>query len=283
MMRMLIVLFAASVLLSKGGRVQRRQQVAAVTEETASEVGDKVASEVSANTTIFTDRCYADQSSLLHNLGYWISFLSPKNMVFPLYGVATPPIYKVGDCEFAAAAGVSVVLEGVGDITMDYNCAHPGSSQGSDCRNTWCGKKCSWPMDTKFKFNSPIGLSLRVGANLNACGISTKHLNLVNKSILAVGVGASVQITDIDMESQDKFGCGGLVYQGFTGTPQVRGGTVSWNGLHCVIGGLATLGLQMTPTFQDHCTKFLNKLLSDASGTLKDLIAKNVAEQRPTR
>jgi hypothetical protein len=268
------ILFAGSLLLSSGGRVQRTQHVGSVEEN--------VASEVSANTTYGNDKCYADQSSLLHLFAQAFQRISPSNLVFPLYGVSTPPLYKVGECEFSAQAGIALVLEGVGNIQMDYKCAYPGSNTDAVCENVWCGKKCRYPMDTTIKFNSPIGLRIQAGANLKACGLSTGNLKYLNQSIGTIGVGGSVQITDIDMRTFDQFDCTQLVYQGFRGQPEVRGGQISWNGLHCVIGGLALLGLQMTDTFQQHCTNFLNMLFSKAVNGLKDAIALTVAEDRPS-
>jgi hypothetical protein len=228
------------------------------------------------------DRCYADKSSLLHLFAQAFQRVSPANLVFPLYGKSTPPLYKSGDCEFSAQAGIALVLEGVGNIQMDYKCAYPGSNTDAVCENVWCGKKCRYPMDTTIKFNSPIGLRIQAGANLKACGLSTGNLKYLNQSIGTIGVGGSVQITDIDMRTFDQFDCTQLVYQGFRGQPEVRGGQISWNGLHCVIGGLALLGLQMTDTFQQHCTNFLNMLFSKAVNGLKDAIALTVAEDRPS-
>jgi hypothetical protein len=273
MVPMQTIIFSASLLLSSGGRVQRAQNAGSIAEE--------VGSEVRANTTKFwNDKCYADKASLLHNFVQVFQKISPANLVFPLYGVSTPPLYKMGDCEFQAEAGIMLTLEGIGDVDLDYKCAYPESNQGASCDTVWCGRRCRWPMDTTIKFNSPLGLRLSAGADLNLCGISTGNLNYINKSILEIGVGASVQITDINMRTNDAFDCSGLIYKGYRGSPQVQGGHISWNGLHCVIDGLALQGLQMTATFQEHCTNFLNKLLSDAKGGLMNLLSKTIADER---
>jgi hypothetical protein len=194
---------------------------------------------------------------------------SPGDLAIPIWGGATPPLYERGNCTIKAEAGLFLTLEGVGDLSMDYDCAYKGTNTGVTCETCWMGPACTYPMDTRLRFNSGLGLKLSVKANLNACGWSSGQIG----DLMEIGAGTSVQITDILMRSRDKY-CG-FLYTGFRGTPEVRGGDLSWNGLHCVMQG------HIIPKgFQEHCTRFLNQLLRGAKSKMQQVLAVKLAEQR---
>jgi hypothetical protein len=267
MARIQIALVVASVLSSSGFRQRRAVQDAAVAKQVREEG-------LSANDTIFDSTCNSGDFSILHHLTKVLLNFAPGNLAVPIWGGASPPLYEYGNCTIQVdQADLSMTLGGMGDLKLEYDCAHKGTDTGVTCRKDTCWfglRKCTYPMDTHVRFNTPFSMHMTLKANLNSCGLLGYQGGAVE-----VGLGASVQVTDLSMRSNDKYDCTGLVYTGFEGTPEVRGGDLSWSGLQCVIRGQ-----DIPPAFQEHCTRLLNRLLNGAEEKMKRVLAVKLAEQR---